>query len=254
MRAQSGQQSRVSTDSQRQRHERRILGRVYMTVGRSIVSGDKIPEEQVPYANREAAATETEPSPVPLPSDDEKRERPRHEAGPAAVESRLDAIEKGLSTLCDLFEQRWRYDEAKERAFDVLYAKMRQFEGDYQASLKKNLVLSLLLLHDHMGNVEAALAEQPDAQRYVTGLRESLIDILYAEDVEPMGRLGDLFDRHKQQALSTVPTHDPAKDNTVERVVREGFVSAGRVLRPQSVVVYRYQSAVSEEQSTEGGD
>jgi len=131
---------------------------------------------------------------------------------------------------------------------------MRQFEGDYQASLKKNLVLSLLLLHDHMGNVEAALAEQSDAQRYVTGLRESLIDILYAEDVEPMGRLGDLFDRHKQQALSTVPTHDPAKDNTVERVVREGFVSAGRVLRPQSVVVYRYQSAVSEEQSTEGGD
>lgn len=184
------------------------------------------------------------PTAAELP-ESEKAHAPEHAHDLVSVVQRLAAIETHLSSLQNLFEQRLRYDEQKEQAFNKLYEKMRQQEGDYQASLKKSLVLSLLLLYDNMQKVETALGEQPDVQKYVTSLRQELIDILYAEDVEPMGNLGDVFDHHRQQAINTVPTNDLRQDKTVERIVREGFFhgSAKKVLRPQSVTIRKYQNS-----------
>lgn len=171
-----------------------------------------------------------------------------------AIDLRLDAIEKRLTALGDLFERRLSYDAAKDRAFDVLYGKIREFDGYFQASLKRSLIMSLLLLHDRMANAEAALAEQPDGRRRVAELRQSLLDILYAEDVEPIGTLGGKFDRRMQQAISTVATAELHKADTVERVVREGFVSAGEFLRAQTVVVRRYCGPANRHNSVEEGD
>ena len=66
---------------------------------------------------------------------------------PSSIGLRLAAIEDKLHSLRELFEQRIQFDEAKDRAFNILYEKMRQSETDYQSSLKKGMVLSLLLLH-----------------------------------------------------------------------------------------------------------
>jgi molecular chaperone GrpE len=164
----------------------------------------------------------------------------------ATVDQGVSTLEMRLNSLQELFENRFRYDETKERAFDTLYEKMRQYEGDYQASLKKNLVLALLLLHDNMQRIEVALCDRPAEQELVAELRQDLLDILYAEDVEPVGALGDSFDRHKQQVMQRIPTTDHAKDNKIERVVREGFVATNKVLRPQLVTVFTYQSPVSQ--------
>ena len=45
------------------------------------------------------------------------------------------------------------------------------------------------------------------------------------------------FDRNVQQALSTEPAEKPEDDQTVARVVRDGFKWGAQVLRPQEVVV-----------------
>lgn len=154
----------------------------------------------------------------------------------------LEIIRKEVNKLEKLFEERLRYDNAKEKAFDSLYERMKQYEGNYQASIKNSLIRSLLLLHDNMVTIETDLEDQPIIQKYISALRQELLDILYAEDVEPMGDLGKQFDHQLQQGVHTVPTVDLAKDNRVERVVREGFYIAGKVLRPQSVMVFRYQN------------
>jgi molecular chaperone GrpE len=166
---------------------------------------------------------------------------------------RLAALQETLNGLRELFEQRIQYDEAKERAFDTLYRKMRQSEADHESSVKKGLVLSLLLLHDRMQKAESELRETATAQR-IYDLRTQLLDILYAEGVEPIETVSEVFDRSRQEALESVPTTDPAKDNTVDRTIREGFLSLGKVLRPQSVIVRRYQVPASQEKTTAKGE
>ena len=163
---------------------------------------------------------------------------------PASLPSdRLEAIEARLATIEQLIDKRLRYDAAKEKAFDVLYEKMRQYESDFQATLKRDLIRSLLLLYDNMVKTEEALATIPEAQQRVADLREELLNALYIQEVEPMGALGEFYDKQKQQAIRVIPTDDPAEDGKVEQVVREGFLWAGKVLRPQQVIIRRTQPA-----------
>jgi molecular chaperone GrpE (heat shock protein) len=158
---------------------------------------------------------------------------------PTPLSDRLEAIETRLSDIEQLIAKRLRYDEAKEKAFDVLYEKMRQYEENFQASLKKELIRSLLLLYDNMVKAEEALVNIPEAQQRVSDLREELLNALYVQEVEPMGDLGEFYDKQKQQAIKVIPTDDPSEDGKVEQVTREGFLWAGKVLRPQEVVIRR---------------
>jgi molecular chaperone GrpE (heat shock protein) len=158
-----------------------------------------------------------------------------------SVNTRLAAIQETVAALKTCFEERLSYDAAKDKAFDTLYTKLREQNVDQGAALKKNLILALLRLHDHMLTAEAALDEGSPGRERVADLRTDLLDILYAEDVEPITVASAEFDRSRQQALGSVPTTDPALNNTVERLVTEGFVAAGRVLRPQAVIVRRYR-------------
>jgi molecular chaperone GrpE len=176
--------------------------------------------------------------------DDEGQDRPGPADDSSSIGLRLAALEEILNGLRELFNQRILYDDAKERAFNVLYEKLRHSEADNQSALKKGLILSLLLLHDRMQKAEGELGETAAGQR-IGHLRRELLDILYAEGVELIDTQSDGFDRRLQEALQAVPTTDPDKDNTVDRIIREGFLSSGKVMRPQSVIVRRYNAAVS---------
>lgn len=156
---------------------------------------------------------------------------------------RIKTIETRLSNIEQLIAKRLRYDEAKEKAFDVLYEKMRQYEENFQASLKKDLIRSLLLLYDNMVKAEEALTDIPEAQQRVFDLREELLNALYVQEVEPMGDLGEFYDKQKQQAIKVIPTDNPSEDGKVEQVTREGFLWVGKVLRPQEVVIRRKESS-----------
>jgi molecular chaperone GrpE len=159
----------------------------------------------------------------------------------------LAQVEATLADLKQLFEHRLRYDQAKEKAFDVLYDKMKQHERGFQASLKENLVLSLLLLYDNMVRTEADLKQdcEPASDR-VALLRQELLNILYAENVEPIGEL-ERFDRQRQKPVRVIATDNPTLHASIEQVVREGFVFEEKVIRPQSVVLRHYEpSDISE--------
>jgi molecular chaperone GrpE (heat shock protein) len=165
-------------------------------------------------------------------------------------EMRFAGIEAALLELKGMFEQRIQYDEVKDKAFDKLYDKMKEAESGFQASLKESMIRSLLLLYDSMVSTEQDFSDKkmrPETIQQITSLRQELISVLYSEDVELIEEdEGGKFDRHKQQALRTVPTHYPDKDYSIEEVVREGFTFRGKVLRPQSVVVRRYDASASE--------
>jgi len=169
---------------------------------------------------------------------------PLQEVGMPA--SSLVAVQQELEELRMLFQKRLSYDAAKDKAFDTLYDKMRQFDGDFQGSLKKGMLRSLLLLHDNMVATEELLSGVPEAQQYVSHLRQELLDILYVEDVEPIDASDEVYDRQRQEAISTIPTDDSAKDGTIARTSKVGFMLAEKVFRPQKVVIHRYSSPDTE--------
>lgn len=160
--------------------------------------------------------------------------------------SGMAGIQQEIEELRMLFQKRLSYDAAKDKAFDTLYDKMRQFDGDFQGSLKKGMLRSLLLLHDNMVATEELLSEVPEAQQHVSHLRQELLDILYVEDVEPIDASDEAYDRQRQEAISTIPTDAPAKDGTVARTSKVGFMLADKVFRPQKVVIHRYFSPDTE--------
>lgn len=182
-----------------------------------------------------------------IPLDSPAAVAPGETGQSGSIHAQLAALQETVNALKTCFEERLQYDAAKEKAFDVLHAKMREQGADQSAALKKNLILALLRLHDHMRNAELAIDEGSSGRQRIAELRTDLLDILYAEDVEPITVASNEFDRSRQQALGTVPTSDPALHNTVERVVHEGFTSGTRVLRPQAVIVRRYQSTNQQE-------
>src|SRR4051794_26366456 len=97
----------------------------------------------------------------------------------------------------------------KKTAFDVLHAKLSEQNVDQGAAFKKNLILALLRLHDHMQTAEFGLEEGSIGRERLAELRLDLIDILYAEDVEPIVAPSKEFDRSQQRALRTIMTNDP---------------------------------------------
>ena len=167
----------------------------------------------------------------------------------ASIQLQLNNLNDTVIGLKNCFEERLQYDVAKDRAFDTLYAKLAEQSTDQGAALKKNLVLSLLLLYDRMHLAEAGLPADSDGRQRIVELRTELLDILYAEDVTPMNVVSSEFDRARQLAVSSVQTPDPSQDSTIDTVVREGFLMGSRVLRPQSVVVRRYTKSIEQELS-----
>src|SRR5262249_21897032 len=163
-----------------------------------------------------------------------------HARASSAIVLKLDSLEAAIDGLKKQFEQRLCYDQVKERALEYLKGKMEQTNTDFQVSLKQGLIKSLLLLHDHMQSVEASIENALDQRNQVADLRQELIDILYAEDLEPIKTESAVFDRRLQQSIGLIPTNNRAEDGIVDRIVRDGFCQSGKVIRPQAVFVRRY--------------
>lgn len=54
------------------------------------------------------------------------------------------------------------------------------------------------------------------------------------------------FNPEQHQAIMTTPVDDPAQDDTVSRVLQEGYAFLGRLVRPAQVEVRRYEESSGE--------
>ncbi|MEP7190185.1 MAG: nucleotide exchange factor GrpE, partial [Roseiflexaceae bacterium] len=81
---------------------------------------------------------------------------------------------------------------------------------------------------------------------WVTGLtfvRQRLLDLLAAADVQPIDALGQPFDPQQHVAIGVVPPSQESPAGTVVEELRRGYRAGERVLRHAEVLV-----AASEEQ------
>jgi molecular chaperone GrpE len=70
-------------------------------------------------------------------------------------------------------------------------------------------------------------------------VRERLLELLDAEDVQPIAAQGEPFDPHRHIAIDSVPATEDAAAGTVVVEYRRGYAQGERLLRPAEVVVAR---------------
>ncbi len=152
------------------------------------------------------------------------------------LERRLEDQAAQLQTV--LTERRRSVDE-----FEQVKARIRR-EVTRDVDRAKRLVLAEFL--DVVDNLDRALASARDETAATSALikgvelvREQFLAKLASFGVTRIGALGEPFDAARHEAISTAPVDDPALDNHVVAVVKEGYTVGDDLLRPASVVVGR---------------
>jgi len=171
--------------------------------------------------------------------------------GSADLAGRLAEVDASLAGLRRLVEERLRYDEAKEAAFNRLYHDLDNERKNAAGEPLRPILRDLLSLYDHIVEAIESHPRQADALQMIC---EGLLEVLYRADVEPLRLADDRYDRSRQQIKRTEPTVEVACDWTVATVLREGFTFRDKVLRPQQVVVRRYAPTANANVSSEAGE
>lgn len=102
-------------------------------------------------------------------------------------------------------------------------------------------VLSVLAVFDDLGRA-LEVADEEDPAKIIPGVRavrDSLERNLEALGIVRVGDVGDPFDPDLHEALTAMPTDDPAQSETIAQVFQAGFRRGDRLVRPARVVVYQ---------------
>lgn len=167
---------------------------------------------------------------------------PADDAATVALAPPPDEVLARLGALERLFEQRLRFDAAKEEAFRQLYEDLDQFRSLAAAAQHKPILIDIILLLDR---VEKGIEAQPE-DGFLASIRDELSEILARRGVCAMSSTEERFDPQRQRAVGTRPAADSVSHNTVAEVARIGYECDGQVLRAAEVIVYRH---TAEEQS-----
>jgi molecular chaperone GrpE len=175
-----------------------------------------------------------------IPIEDEEADPQSSDEGePEAVatEDLEDEIEEELAALQDRFLRlqaefdNYRKREARERSAAW-------------ARAKADLVQKLLGALDDLQRVAHLNPEKTSAGAIIDGIslvERKLVDALAREGLGRIGEVGEPFDPHRHEAITTLPAPSPDLDGTVATVAIPGYEFGSQLLRPAQVQVYEYR-------------
>lgn len=147
-----------------------------------------------------------------------------------------------LAEMRATLQDRLANDQTKEKAFDSLYAELKQYKNDFIFQSQKSLLLDLLLFYDSMSWFQESLVGQEASPEVIADSFQYLIDefleVLYRRDVLPVEE-ADTFDRQIHKAVKVENTDDERRDYKIAQVLKRGFRRGERSLRAEEVVIYR---------------
>lgn len=159
-------------------------------------------------------------------------------------EETLRGLAQEVSDMRSMVHDRLNNDAVREKAFDQLYEELRQYKDDFLFQAEKPLLLDLLLFYDSMNWFQESLIKGEMSPDVIADSFQYLIDefleVLYRRDVVPIEE-STRFDRTTHRAVKVTETDDEQADYTIAQVLKRGFSRANKPLRPEEVVILRYQ-------------
>jgi molecular chaperone GrpE len=153
----------------------------------------------------------------------------------------IDRIGAQLQELANTVRGRLVYDEAKEQAFDRLYAELDALKKGAALDYIRPLLLDMILVYDRMEQArqQAAAGQGVVSAETLQSFIDELLEVLFRRDVSLIECTSASFDYNQQKAIGIVDVPDPGEHQKVDRVVRRGFRLVDRILRPEEVIVRR---------------
>ncbi|MEX2535281.1 MAG: nucleotide exchange factor GrpE [Trueperaceae bacterium] len=147
----------------------------------------------------------------------------------------------------ELNEALARADELKDR-FVRARAELDNFRKRAAADAERaresgldSAVLPVLSVYDDLRRAIDA-ADTTDPAQIVPGVQSVLSTLernLDGLGIKTVGSVGDPFDPDLHEALTSIPTTETAKPDTIAEVFQLGFQKGERLIRPARVVVYQ---------------
>lgn len=153
----------------------------------------------------------------------------------------VESIRTEVTRLADSFEARFRYDAAKEMAFDRLYEDLDFARVASEFQRMRPLYFDLILLFDRLDKAAEAphhqLSPSFDSHGLLVSLREELLEILARRGVELISPSPQLFDATLQRVIGIEAAGDQDEENSIVTVVRKGFRHEHHLVRAEEVIL-----------------
>lgn len=176
--------------------------------------------------------------------------------GPGQQGGESGAVDEELSEILRTEVARLQEElgEAKDKASDMQdrylraradldnYRKRATAEADRarEAGLDSAVLPVLAVFDDLRRALEAA--EMGDPSQIIPGVQTVLATLernLEGLGIATVGNVGDRFDPDLHEALTSIPTEEAEKADTIAEVFQLGFQKGDRLIRPARVVVYQ---------------
>ncbi len=153
-------------------------------------------------------------------------------------------LKGAVEDLRRVVDARLQDDPVREKAFEKLYAELKDYKDGFLREQERPLLLDLCLLYDSMSWFHQRLGEgQATPESLADGFQllvDELLEVLYRRDVVPV-EVREAFDPAVHKAVQLQSAATAGDDNHVAQVIKRGFLHHGRPLRPEEVVVSRWK-------------
>lgn len=189
---------------------------------------------------KDSEAVPPHPGSTPVTADTEARISAETEAASEAKSPlpELDALRNTLAEIHELIERRLSRDTAKEEAFNYLYAELEGLKRRAALLDLKPLYIDLILLYDRMDSACRNTGGTPEP--LISSLRDELKEVLFRRDIQLIGTGDGTFNPRLQRAVGVEPAVTQEGDGKVLRILRDGFACEQLIIRPQEVVIARF--------------
>jgi len=174
-------------------------------------------------------------------------EPPEDPAADLAVDPSLDEVEadaaEAVDPLAAALAERDDYLGALQRLqadFENFRKRVARDQELEAARVAAGIVRELLIVCDTLDLAQAHLADGEDAAAEASALvaaRAQLLEVLSKAGLDRVDAVGAPFDPTVHDAVAHAPGVEGASEETIEEVLRAGYVFRGQVLRPAMVRV-----------------
>ncbi len=161
------------------------------------------------------------------------------------VKQRMQGLLGEMENLRQDFETKVKYDESKQYLIDTLHRELQVYREGLHFRILRPIFLDLITMYDDLGKLLDSMPRDSITSSNVTlqnlaSFQDTIEEILRRNGVQTFAVPENVFLASRQRIQKLVPIPDPAMDKQIARRVRKGFEYEGKLLRPETVEVYKY--------------
>lgn len=171
------------------------------------------------------------------------------------IKESIASLNQNMVDIKARYEEKIANDEYKNQLFDKMYQELASYKKDLYAKLMSPFINeSISLIADYERIISKLDTYEPERiAKYLCSIPEDITTILENNGVEGFNDESDHFNPKCQRAVRTRPTGVAEDNNKIAERMHVGYRWNGVILKPETVVVYKYQEgyAMSDEQKVE---